>query len=87
MEKTHDQIWDRMKVMEGEMMILRKEMDHTSSVVTRNQEEFKSRITGLESQNDNLVVELTKLTQTYKVGTAMLGFLISAGIALLAIIV
>ena len=87
MEKTHDEIWDRIGMMEGDMRVLRQEVSHTSGTVTRNQDEFKARITGLESQNDNLVLELTKLTQTYKVGTAMLGFLMSAGIALLAIIV
>jgi hypothetical protein len=86
-EKTHNEIWGKIIEMEKDMTGLRSRLESTASTVARNQEEFKARITGLEDHNDSIALELAKLSQTYKVGTAMLGFLISAGIALLAIIV
>lgn len=65
------------------LVTLEGRVSHMETTVTRNQEEFKGRITGLEHSQSEIKLGLARLDTTVKVATSLLGFMITAGIALI----
>jgi TolA-binding protein len=72
----------RLQQLEGRVTHLSARLDSMKETVARNQEEFKTRITGLEGNQQNFMVQLAQHRSEYRTGTALLAFLIMAGIAL-----
>ena len=78
----HSSPWERLHQVESRVMHLSARLDNMKETVARNQEEFKTRITGLEGNQQNFMVQLAQHRSEYRTGTALLAFLIMAGIAL-----
>ena len=85
-EKSHNEIWDKVVALEGDLKMLSVRLDETRNIVSLNQNEFKTRVSGLEETQEEILIRLAEHGAQYKVGTALLGFLITAGIAILAIL-
>jgi hypothetical protein len=86
-ERTHNEIWDKIIEMEGDMGVLSERVESTREMMTRNTVEFKDRITNLEDGQTIQTTLLAAHRAEFKTGTAVLGFLIVAGISIMGILV
>lgn len=80
--ELHTSPCERLHQVENRVLHLSARLDNMKETVARNQEEFKTRITGLEGNQQNFMVQLAQHRSEYRTGTALLAFLIMAGIAL-----
>jgi TolA-binding protein len=78
----HTSPCERLHQVESRVLHLSVRLDNMKETVARNQEEFKARITGLEGNQQDFMVQLAQHRSEYRTGTALLAFLIMAGIAL-----
>jgi len=86
-ERTHNEIWDKILEIEGDMGVLSERVESTKDMMTRNTVEFKERITDLEDSQRIQTTLLAAHRAEFKTGTAVLGFLIVAGISIMGILV
>ena len=80
---THNDLWDRIVVVERDLTVLSERIDMTKEVVIANQLEFRERCQILEEKSDLVYREVGEVGTTVKTAGYILSFLITAGITLL----
>lgn len=80
-EKTHADLWDRIGNLEIDVTALTERLDSTRELVLQNQEEFRTRITNIESTLGRNTVTITRIDEKISTGTKLLAWLFTAGIA------
>ena len=84
-DRLHD-VEGRVQSISNALVQLSTRVDNMKETVQRNQEEFKGRISGLEGNQQTFMVQLVQHRSEYRTGTALLAFLITAGIALIGVL-
>lgn len=84
-DRTHNDLWDRIGLLESNMSAMTERLDATRTIVLSNQDEFRSRIAHIESSVAENTILITKVDQKITTGTKVLTWMFSAGIAAMGI--
>ena len=80
-ERTHNDLWDQIRTLEGDVGVLAERLESTRDEVLSNRDEFRDRLRTLENGVGENTILISRIDEKIDTGTSTLKWMFSAGIA------